>query len=66
MKYTTISQVSRGFNVSTRTLRYYEELGLLKSARRENYAYRVYDEEAVAACVRFCCALSSHSTTPYR
>ena len=48
MKYTTISQVSRGFNVSTRTLRYYEELGLLKSARRENYAYRVYDEEAVA------------------
>ncbi len=47
MEYMTISRVSRSFEVSTRTLRYYEELGLLKSSRREDYAYRVYDEEAV-------------------
>lgn len=47
MGYLTISQVSRTFDVSTRTLRYYEEIGLLKSERPRDYAYRVYDEEAV-------------------
>lgn len=47
MEYLTISGVSRSFHVTTRTLRYYEEIGLLKSTRREDYAYRVYDEEAV-------------------
>ncbi|MEA5000161.1 MAG: effector binding domain-containing protein [Candidatus Limiplasma sp.] len=43
----TISQVTQTFGVSTRTLRYYEQIGLLSSARRDDYAYRVYDEEAI-------------------
>lgn len=47
MKTMTISEVSKACGVSTRTLRYYEEIGLLPSLRRENYAYRVYDEASV-------------------
>lgn len=47
MELTTISQVSRRFDVTTRALRYYEEIGLLSSTRTDGYAYRVYDEEAV-------------------
>lgn len=45
----TISEVTKRFDVSTRTLRYYEQIGLLDSLRREGYAYRVYDE---ASCRR--------------
>ena len=43
----TISQVSKKFGVSTRMLRYYEKEGLISSKRREDYAYRIYDEKAV-------------------
>ena len=44
----TISEVSKACGVSTRTLRYYEEIGLLPSLRRDgDYAYRVYDEASV-------------------
>jgi len=43
----TISEITKAFNVSTRMLRYYDEIGLLPSARKENYSYRVYDESAV-------------------
>lgn len=43
----TISQVSRALSVPTRTLRYYEEMGLIHSRRIEGYAYRVYDEDTV-------------------
>lgn len=43
----TVSQVSRNFGVSTRMLRYYEQNGLISSKRREDYAYRIYDESAV-------------------
>lgn len=43
----TISQVSRALSVSTRALRYYEEMGLIHSRRIEGYAYRVYDEDTV-------------------
>ena len=43
----TISQVSRQYQISTRMLRHYEKLGMIESARRTGYAYRVYDEEAV-------------------
>ena len=46
-EYMTISEVSRQFQISTRMLRHYEKLGLIESARRENYAYRTYDQEAV-------------------
>lgn len=47
MELSTISEVSKNYNVSTRTLRYYEEIGLLESKRKENYAYRVYDDIGV-------------------
>jgi len=45
---TTITEVSRMLNVSTRMLRYYEQQGLIRSARRADYAYRVYDEENIS------------------
>lgn len=47
MELMTISEVTKAFNVSTRMLRYYDEIGLLPSTRIEDYAYRVYDESAV-------------------
>lgn len=47
MEKMTITEVSRSFNVSTRMLRYYEKIGLIESARKEDYAYRIYDETAV-------------------
>lgn len=49
MQGLTISQVTKIYSVSTRTLRYYEQIGLIDSGRRDDYAYRVYDE---AACTR--------------
>lgn len=42
----TITQVTKYFGVSTRMLRYYEQLGLLESQRMEGYSYRVYDNES--------------------
>lgn len=47
MELQTISQVSKIFKISTRTLRYYEEIGLIKSLKKEDYAYRIYDNEAI-------------------
>lgn len=45
----TITQVTKIFGVSTRMLRYYEQIGLLQSQRMAGYSYRVYSE---AACLR--------------
>lgn len=42
----TITQMTKIFDVSTRTLRYYEQIGLIQSQKMEGYSYRVYDEEA--------------------
>lgn len=42
-----ISEVSIKYDVSTRTLRYYEDAGLIESIRTEDYAYRLYDEKAI-------------------
>lgn len=47
MEYLTISQVSKKYDVTPRMLRHYEKLGLIESLRKEDYAYRVYDENAV-------------------
>ncbi len=47
MKLMTISEVTKNFDVSTRMLRYYDEIGLLPSTRKQDYAYRAYDEFAV-------------------
>lgn len=46
MELQTISQVSKDYGISTRMLRYYEQAGLIKSLRKEDYSYRVYDETA--------------------
>ncbi|HEX2946950.1 MAG TPA: MerR family transcriptional regulator [Clostridia bacterium] len=48
MELQTISQVSRDYGISTRMLRYYEQAGLILSQRKDDYAYRVYDENAVS------------------
>jgi DNA-binding transcriptional MerR regulator len=42
-----ISEMSSRYDISARTLRYYEEMGLLLSTRSDDYAYRMYDEEAL-------------------
>ena len=47
MEFMTISQISKTYQVTTRTLRYYEEIGLISSVKRDDYAYRTYDEVAV-------------------
>lgn len=47
MEEMTISEVSRRYQISARMLRHYEKLGLIKSRRRQDYAYRIYDGEAV-------------------
>lgn len=35
------------YGISRRMLCYYEEIGLIKSSRKDDYAYRVYDENAI-------------------
>jgi len=47
MELQTISQVSKNYRISVRMLRYYEQVGLIKSIRKDDYAYRVYDETAI-------------------
>lgn len=42
-----IRDVSARYEISARTLRYYEDMGLITSTRTEDYAYRLYDDEAV-------------------
>ena len=43
-----IGELARRAGVTTRTVRYYDGLGLLESARRERSGHRHYDEDAVA------------------
>lgn len=47
VEYLTIGQVSRKFDVTPRMLRHYEKLGLIETIRKDDSAYRVYDEKAV-------------------
>lgn len=47
MELKTIRQVSLDYGISRRMLCYYEEIGLIKSSRKDDYAYRVYDEIAI-------------------
>lgn len=42
-----INEVSSKYNISTRTLRYYEDVGLISSVRKPEYAYRLYDNETI-------------------
>ena len=42
-----IRDVSTKYGISARTLRYYEDMGLITSTRSDDYAYRLYDDAAV-------------------
>ena len=46
-KLIKIKDVSARYSVSARTLRYYEDMGLLASSKSDDYAYRLYDKSAV-------------------
>ncbi|MBU5427689.1 MerR family transcriptional regulator [Tissierella pigra] len=37
-----IKDVSSKYDITARTLRYYEDMGLLSSTRSDDYAYRMY------------------------
>ena len=43
----TISQVAELTGISTRTLQYYDEIGLLKPTELTKSGYRLYDDEAM-------------------
>jgi DNA-binding transcriptional MerR regulator len=47
MELQTISEVSKAYNVSTRTLRYYEQIGLITSIKQDDYSYRSYSSESL-------------------
>lgn len=42
-----ITELTKSLGLSSRTLRYYEQVGLIRSIRPEHEAYRYYDGEAV-------------------
>ncbi|WP_105618936.1 MerR family transcriptional regulator [Vallitalea okinawensis] len=42
-----ISDVAKKFDITSRTLRYYEEIGLIESIRVGEAGYRSYDDEAI-------------------
>lgn len=42
-----IREVSSKYDISARALRYYEDMGLIKSTRSADYAYRLYDDQAI-------------------
>ncbi|MFG6369529.1 MAG: effector binding domain-containing protein [Lachnospiraceae bacterium] len=46
MNNLTITQVSKLYDITPRMLRHYEKIGLIYSVRKEEYAYRTYDEVA--------------------
>lgn len=47
MEY-TIQKLSKIAGVTTRTLRYYDEIGILKPARINSSGYRIYGQREVA------------------
>lgn len=42
-----IRDVVTKYDISARTLRYYEDMGLISSTRNDDYAYRLYDDIAI-------------------
>ncbi|CQR74632.1 Nodulation protein NolA [Sporomusa ovata DSM 2662] len=42
-----IREISLKYDISARTLRYYEDMGLIQSTRSNDYAYRLYNDNAV-------------------
>ena len=47
MELISIKQVSLDYGISRRMLCYYEQIGLIKSSRINDSAYRLYNEEAI-------------------
>lgn len=45
--YIKIREVTARYDISARTLRYYEDMGLIESTRSDDYAYRLYDRAAI-------------------
>ena len=45
----TVSQVAKLTGISTRTLQYYDEIGLLKPSGLTSSGYRLYDDETLQA-----------------
>src|SRR5215469_7391532 len=44
---TKVRDISLKYAISARALTYYEDMGLISSTRGDDYAYRMYDAEAV-------------------
>lgn len=42
-----ISEVAKNYHITKRTLRYYEEIGLLTNVKKNDSNYRYYDDEAL-------------------
>ena len=42
-----IQELTSKYDITARTLRYYEDMGLIVSTRSVDYAYRLYDETAI-------------------
>lgn len=49
-----IKEVSELTGVSARTLRYYDQIGLLKPSKTSEAGYRYYGERELRSCSRFC------------
>ena len=47
MELISIRQISSDYGISRQMLSYYEEIGLIKSSRKNDSAYRLYDEDAI-------------------
>jgi hypothetical protein len=43
-----IRNMSSKYDISVRTLRYYEDMGMIESTRNDDYAYRLYDAASLA------------------
>lgn len=48
MELRSIGVMSRQFGISARTLRYYEQIGLISSTKKGESAYRYYDAQTIA------------------
>lgn len=46
-KLLKINEVAKNYNITKRTLRYYEEIGLLTNVKKNDSNYRYYDNEAL-------------------
>lgn len=47
IKFYSIGEVAKSFNISTRTMRYYDEKGLIQPARIDDNGYRFYTDKEI-------------------